>query len=169
MTCFVFSLLHAFLILPKVIKRSYQLLVYTLCPKRCPLETKNHQNGSVGIQDRELQQQPENSDTSRVNIQVLDGHISIRQYKNHTSIEDGMSNELINDLICDNITLKNKLDKILAETESLNRKYYEIDTRINAMNDVCDIVLVDIVKDGNTNKTNQTKDGKQPKKPLLCP
>ena len=76
--------------------------------------------------------------------------------KDHETLEDCYSSEIINDLICDNMTLKSELEKIIVETENLNRKYEEIDTRLKSMNDMCDIVLVDIVKDGKNNKTSQT-------------
>ena len=145
--------------------------MHTVCPKRFPLDSKYRQNGAATVeivQDREVQQS-EPSNTSRLNLQVLDSHRNIKHYKNNASVEDVVSSELINDLICDNITLKNELEKVIVETETLNRKYEEIDTRIKAMNDVCDIVLVDIVKDGKNDKRSQTKDSKQPRKALLCP
>ena len=44
----------------------------------------------------------------------------------------------------------------------MNQKFEQMDTRIKAMNDVCDIVVVDIVKDGKNI-------GKQPTKAFLCP
>ena len=170
---FHFSLLHAFLILPKILKKVYQLLVHAICPKRFPLATKNRQNGAAIIEiipnrsDHQIQY--ENSDTPRFRLQALDKHSNCKRVNNHEALEDSSSSEVINDLICDNITLKSELEKIILETENLNRKYEEIDTRIKAMNDMCDIVLVDIVKDGKNNKTSQTKDSKQPRKHLLCP
>ena len=146
--------------------------MHAICPKRFPLNSKNRQNGAAiveNISDRELQIQYENSDTSRFRLQALEGNTNSKRVKNHNALEDSVSNELINDLICDNMTLKSELEKVIIETENLNRKYEEIDTRIKSMNDMCDIVLVDIVKDGKNNKTSQTKDSKQPRKHLLCP
>ena len=165
-------MLHAFLILPKLLKKVYQIVVHAICPKRFPLNSKNRQNGAAiveNISDRELQIQYENSDTSRFRLQALEGNTNSKRVKNQNALEDSVSNELINDLICDNMTLKSELEKVIIETENLNRKYEEIDTRIKSMNDMCDIVLVDIVKDGKNNKTSQTKDSKQPRKHLLCP
>ena len=167
-----FSLLHAFLILPKILKKVYQIFVHAICPKRFPLNTKNRQNGAAiieNIPDRDLQIHYDNSDTSRFSLQALDKHTNNKRVENHNALEDSFSSELINDLICDNMTLKSELEKVILETENLNRKYEEIDTRIKSMNDMCDIVLVDIVKDGKNNKTSQTKDSKQPRKHLLCP
>ena len=169
---FHFSLLHAFLILPKILKKVYQIFVHAICPKRFPLNTKNRQNGAAiieNIPDRDLQIHYENSDTSRFSLQAIDKHTNNKRVENHNALEDSFSSELINDLICDNMTLKSELEKVILETENLNRKYEEIDTRIKSMNDMCDIVLVDIVKDGKNNKTSQTKDSKQPRKHLLCP
>ena len=146
--------------------------MHAICPKRFPLNSKNRQNGAAiveNISDRELQIQYENSDTSRFRLQALEGNTNSKRVKNQNALEDSVSNELINDLICDNMTLKSELEKVIIETENLNRKYEEIDTRIKSMNDMCDIVLVDIVKDGKNNKTSQTKDSKQPRKHLLCP
>ena len=146
--------------------------MHALCPKRFPLNAKNRQNGAATVEilpDGDLQQQPENSHTSRFNLQVIDQHSNIKHYKTHMLLEDEMSNELITELISDNIKLKNELEKVISETEILTRKYEEIDTRIKTMNGVCDIVLVDIVKDGKNHKSNQTNEGKEPKKSLLGP
>ena len=146
--------------------------MHALCPKRFPLNAKNRQNGAATVEilpDGDLQQQPENSHTSRFTLQVIDRHSNIKHYETHTSLEEGISNELITDLISDNITLKNELEKVISETEILARKYEEIDTRIKTMNGVCDIVLVDIVKDGKNHKSNQTNEGKEPKKSLMGP
>ena len=165
-------MLHAFLILPKLLKKVYQIFVHAICPKRFPLSSKNRQNGAAiveNIPDQELQIQYESSDTSRFHLQALDVHSNSKRVKNHNALEDSVSNDLINDLICDNMTLKSELEKVIIETENLNKKYEEIDTRIKSMNDMCDIVLVDIVNDGKNNKTSQTKDSKQPRKHLLCP
>ena len=147
--------------------------MHAICPKRFPLTTKTRQNGTAiieSIPDRgDLQIQYENSDTPRFRLQSLDKHTNSKRLKDHEALEDSFPSELINDLICDNMTLKSELEKIIIETEHLNRKYDEIDARIKSMNDMCDIVLVDIVKDGKNNKTSQTKDSKQPRKHLLCP
>ena len=155
-----------------MLKRISQIIVHALCPKRFPLNAKNRQNGAATVEilpDGVLQQQPENLHSSRFNLQVIDQHRNINHYKTHASLEDGVSNELINDLISDNITLKNELEKVISETKILSRKYEEVDTRIKSMSGVCDIVLVDIVKDGKNHKSNQTKDGKERKKTLLGP
>ena len=162
--------MHAFLILPKILNRTSQIIGHALCPKRFLLSAKNRQNGAAKVEilpGGDLQQQPENSHTSRFNLQVIDPHSNTIRYKTHTSLEDGVPNELINDLINDNIALKNELEKVISETETLSRKYEEIDTRVKSMNGVCDIVLVDIVKDEKNHKSNQTKDSKVPKKTLL--
>ena len=147
--------------------------MHAICPKRFPLTTKHRQNGAAIIETIPNRGshpiQYENSDTPRFRLQALDKHSNCIRVNNHEALEDSFSSEIINDLICDNMTLKSELEKIIVETENLNRKYEEIDTRLKSMNDMCDIVLVDIVKDGKNNKTSQTKDGKQPRKHLLCP
>ena len=147
--------------------------MHAICPKHFPLATKNRQNGAAIIETIPNRGghpiQYECSDTPRFLLQALDKHSNCIRVNNHETLEDSFSSEIINDLICDNMTLKSELEKIILETENLNRKYEEIDTRIKSMNDMCDIVLVDIVKDGKNNKTSQTKDSKQPRKHLLCP
>ena len=147
--------------------------MHAICPKHFPLATKNRQNGAAIIETIPNRGghpiQYECSDTPRFRLQALDKHSNCIRVNNHETLEDSFSSEIINDLICDNMTLKSELEKIILETENLNRKYEEIDTRIKSMNDMCDIVLVDIVKDGKNNKTSQTKDSKQPRKHLLCP
>ena len=85
------------------------------------------------------------------------------------SISKSIDNiSLINDLICDNITLKNELEKLHSQTNSLNQKFEHMDTRIKAMSDGCDVVFVDIVKDNKHIKTRKISDGKQPTKAFLC-
>ena len=167
--------------MPKIAKRCYQIFVNAICPKRFPLKPEN-QNGSVTttkIHDGNFQPSApfERSDSYRLDLQERENHRDCDftlHHTNHENVENGISNELINDLISDNIALKNELEKVQVETKLLNRKFDEIDSRVKQMNDVCDIVLVDIVKDGsnnkmNHNKTSQTTETKHHKKALLCP
>ena len=150
-----------------------------ICPERFPLKPENR-NGSVTttkLHEGKFQHHVERSDSYRLDLQERENHHDCDFTLHHTnqeSVENGISNELINDLISDNIALKNELEKVQVETKLLNRKFDEIDTRVKQMNDVCDIVLVDIVKDGSNNKmnhskTSQTTETKHHKKALLCP
>ena len=84
---------------------------------------------------------------------MSDGHLSIEigDIENIATVDQQSSKELLNDIICDNIVLKNKLDKVVGETKTLRQSLDEIGSRVKEINDVCDILVSEKLKsDGNS-------------------
>ena len=164
--------MHAFLLLPKMLKQWYLSLSRFLRENKnnrepCPTgnhtlnhedtceQTLNHafspQNNTHKNGDQRVFNKPQQPDIEHINID-----------------QENVSREVINDVICDNIILKNKLEKIASETTNLNQKVEEMGANVKALSDLCDILVVDILKDGKTNKTSKLKDTK-PKRAMLYP
>ena len=69
-------------------------------------------------------------------------------------VDEGQSKELINDVICDNIILKSRLEKVCIETASLKRNLEEINDRVKEINDVCDKLVGGKISPGAKNNLN---------------
>ena len=93
------------------------------------------------------------SSKSESHLNMSDGHLSIEigDIENIATVDQQSSKELLNDIICDNIVLKNKLDKVVGETKTLRESLEEIGSRVKEINDVCDILVSEKLKsDGNS-------------------
>ena len=142
---YFFSLLNAFLLLPKVGKRVYSSVVHTV--SHClGFERKSFNSETTGfhLTNGEIyQKKRNNSRKSESHLNMSDGHLSIEigDIENIATVKQHSSKELLNDIICDNIVLKNKLDKVVGETKTLRQSLDEIGSRVKEINDVCDILV----------------------------
>ena len=138
-----FSLLNAFLLLPKVGKRFYNTTIQALS-RWFGMGNKSFDSDATGFHLTNGQLYLKNINNSRksdTHLNTSDGHLSIEigDIENVAKVDQNASKELLNDIICDNIVLKNKLDKVVAETSSLRQSLEKIGNRVKEINDVCDI------------------------------
>jgi len=150
--------------LPKISRRFYNAVIQTL--SNCiGLETKTFTPDASGFQltngqvYAEKRKQSRKSESSNINIS--DGQLNTVQGDvEHIMVDEDISRELINDIICDNIVLKNKLEKVVVETTSLKTNLEEIGNRVKEINGICDILLSEKIdsqgKNGASNHSNVT-------------
>ena len=145
-----FSLLNAFLMLPKVGKRCYTTVIQTL--SHCVgFEQKSFNTDTTGFHltnGQICKKKRSNSRKSESHLNMSDGHLSIEigDIENIATVDQQSSKELLNDIICDNIVLKNKLDKVVGETKTLRLSLEEIGSRVEEINDNCDILVSEKLK-----------------------
>ena len=72
----------------------------------------------------------------------------------HIIVEEDQSEELINDVICDNIILKGRLEKVCIETASLKHNLEELNDRLKEINDVCDVLVGGKISSAAKNHSN---------------
>ena len=134
---YFFSLLQAFSALLTVFKVSYTTFMsdITICPKRFSLEHKKSQNQLKSNNELEMEEQKTLLHRSRLHLHndtCLDQTTNNDNYPQNPS-NDNPSYALIQDLIYDNIDMRNKIKKVRLQEENLDRKYKEINKCITAM------------------------------------
>ena len=164
-------MLHAFLLLPKLIKRFFNTVTQTV--SNC-LGFKGNDSGpsAGGFQlnpDNIYETKLKHSSTSENSSDYLDRHINARSDIEHVIVDENVSRELINDIICDNILLKNKLEKVIVDTNSLHQKVEDICTQVKAISEVCDILVADNLNGEGKNATRNHSQAAKSKKTLLYP
>ena len=140
--------------LPNILKQCYQFFGSNICPSRFPVTPADGKSNSSNLknqQDCEFQQQFEPLKTTKSNVYSNGKHKTIHSYTNAKVLKENISSELINDLICDNITFKKEL-------ESMNKQCEEINSRLRSITGSCDIMVVDIAKDSKSVQTSKRKD-----------
>ena len=123
---FIRSLLHAFLILPKMIKRVYSTIMTIVCPKTTPLKSTNCFIAVDGTKGKWR----ENFEYSDVFGFDLSGYERKTNNNYNRSMNNTVQKDLMNELISDNISIKMDLEKILTETRTWKAKFQDIDRRL---------------------------------------
>ena len=153
----LFSLLNIFLLIPKLGKRFYNSAIQKVSAclgidrKENPSTNSFHLNNDhVVAQKRKTSARK----TTRNDSVTIDEQLNKRGDIEHIMVDEGQSKELINDVICDNIILKSRLEKVCIETASLKRNLEEINDRVKEINDVCDILVGGKISPGAKNHSN---------------
>lgn len=153
--------------LPKLSRRFYNAVIQTL--SNCiGLETKHFTPDTSGFQLTNGQVYAVNRVNSKSrrsessNLNISDGHLNtVQGDAEHIMVDEDISRELINDIICDNIVLKNRLEKVVVETANVKTNLEEIGNRVKEINDICDILLSEKIdsqgKNGASNHSKITK------------
>ena len=115
-----------------------------------PTNSFHLNNGHVVAQKRKNTSRKK----SRSNSATIHEQLNKRGDIEHIMVDEGQSKELINDVICDNIILKSRLEKVCIETASLKRNLEEINDRVKEINDVCDILVGSKISPGAKNNSN---------------
>ena len=123
---FILSLLHAFLILPKMIKRVYSTIRTIVCPKSTSLKSTTCLIAVDGTKGK-WREPLEYSDVFGFD---LSGYERKKNNNYNRSMNDTVQNDLMNELIRDNISIKMDLEKILTETRTWKAKFQDIDRRL---------------------------------------
>ena len=153
--------MNAFLLLPKVSRRFYNAVVKTL--SNCiGLENKDLLSGTASFNLENGHgygsKKYRHSRKSRSNASSVDLHLNQKGKLEHVMVDEGnhqVSIELINDIICDNILLKNQLEKVAIDTSSLKQNLEEIGSRVREINSVCDLLVAQkLDSEQNKNGTN---------------
>ena len=137
------------MLLPRLVKRSYNAFIQTIAKCLCikmndgELGTGSFQLHPDNLFDQKLKGSPTLENNSNHQDNYRNGQLDIEPI---TGNED-VTGEVINDLLCDNINLKTKLEKVIVETKSLNKKVDEIGTHVKEISDVCDILAGEILKE----------------------
>ena len=98
-----------------------------------------------------------------------DGNLSARGDIETILVDENLSKELINDIICDNIILKNRLESVVMETTSLKKNLDEIGNRVKEINDVCDMLVSEKLRTKGKHGTNIHSNESKCKSTMLYP
>ena len=153
----LFSLLNIFLLIPKVGKRLYNSAIQTVSSCLGVDRKENHPTNSFHLNNGHVVAQKRKTSSrkkSRSNSATIHEQLNKRGDIEHIMVDEGQSKELINDVICDNIILKSRLEKVCIETASLKRNLEEINDRVKEINDVCDILVGGKIGQGAKNHSN---------------
>ena len=187
-TCSNFSLLHAFLLLPKLIKRFYYGAV-NVC-SQCCFGVDHHHNDCSNVTftlthnngiENSSAQQLNHFGSSKAGIASSRSVMIVQHESEDTRMVEACSRNgenvpgdfEINDVFCENISLRNKVDTMTQEMSDINEKIKEVNRNVQAISDLCDMLVVEILNDegGKSNKQTHKKlkqdDAK--KKTLLYP
>ena len=146
--------MNAFLLLPKMSRRFYNAVVQTL--SNCiGLETKDLLSGTASFNlDSGNGYGSKKQRQLRKIRSSVDLHLNHKGDIEHIMVDESISRELINDIICDNILLKSRLEKVVVDTCSLKQNMEDIGVRVKEINDVCDILVAQKLDSEGKNGTN---------------
>ena len=153
----LFSLLNIFLLIPKLGKRFYNSAIQKVSAclgidrKENPSTNSFHLNNDhVVAQKRKTSARKK----TRNDSVTIDEQLNKRGDIEHILVDESQSNDLIDDVICDNIILKSRLEKVCIETASLKRNLEEINDKVEEINDMCDVLVGGKISPGAKNNLN---------------
>ena len=153
----LFSLLNIFLLIPRLVKRFYNSAILNVSACLGLDRKENYSANSLHLNNghvvaQELKTSARKKTTS--NSVTIHEHLNKRGDIEHILVDESQSNDLIDDVICDNIILKSRLEKVCIETASLKRNLEEINDKVEEINDMCDVLVGGKISPGAKNNLN---------------
>jgi len=153
----LFSLLNIFLLIPRLVKRFYNSAIQKVSACLGLDRKENYSANCLHLNNGHVVAQKLKTSarkTTTSNSVTIHEHLNKRGDIEHIIVDECQSKDLIDDVICDNIILKSRLEKVCIETASLKRNLEEINDRVKEINDVCDILVGGKISPGAKNHSN---------------